>query len=126
MKALSVRPDYAMQIFEGTKTIEYRTWKTNLRDDLLICSTAKKMPGCLSGHALIVMEVLDCVQNDSGIYEWKLGNPYYIQPFPIKGKQGLFNVDDDLIKPFSLEEKEDLTEQDYLNWLEENIYSKCS
>ena len=39
MKALSVRGDYIMDIIAGKKKIEYRTWKTNYRGPLLMCST---------------------------------------------------------------------------------------
>ena len=41
MKALSVHPVFAMKIFSKEKTIELRTWKTDYRGDLLICSTQK-------------------------------------------------------------------------------------
>jgi len=41
MKALSISPEYALEILAGRKTIEYRSWKTNHRGDLLICSTVK-------------------------------------------------------------------------------------
>ncbi len=43
MKALSVRGDYIMQMIEGTKKIEYRTWQTKYRGPLLMCSTTKKV-----------------------------------------------------------------------------------
>lgn len=45
MKALSVRGDYIMDMIAGKKKIEYRTWKTNYRGPLLMCSTAKKAAG---------------------------------------------------------------------------------
>lgn len=40
MKALSVRGDYVMDMITGKKKIEYRTWYTKYRGDLLMCSTA--------------------------------------------------------------------------------------
>ena len=42
MLALSISPDYALEMLEGLKTTEYRSWQTKHRGDLLICSTAKK------------------------------------------------------------------------------------
>ena len=40
----------------------------------------------------------DLTPDDIGIYAWQLTDLRYIQPFPIKGKQGFANVDDSLIK----------------------------
>ena len=40
MKALSIIPWYAMDILEGYKTVECRTWKTNYRGPILICSSS--------------------------------------------------------------------------------------
>lgn len=49
MKALSVRGDYVMDMIAGKKKIEYRTWYTKYRGDLLMCSTAKKSGRSCSG-----------------------------------------------------------------------------
>ena len=57
MKALSVRGDYIMQMINGTKKIEYRTWKTNYRGPILMCSTAKRVPNSAPGYALCVMDL---------------------------------------------------------------------
>ena len=40
MKAISVRQPWAHMIMCGTKQYEYRTWSTDHRGDLLICSSA--------------------------------------------------------------------------------------
>lgn len=114
MKALSVRNPWAQLIFEGEKTFEYRTWKTDYRGDLLICSTASpKIIDTICGHAMCVVRLNDIIKvteenyqdfendltpDDIGIYAWQLTDLRYIQPFPIKGKQGFANVDDNLIK----------------------------
>lgn len=56
MKALSVRQPWAHLILSGDKTIEVRSWKTNYRGQLLICtSQAEKnyffeVPKHLSGN----------------------------------------------------------------------------
>ena len=41
VKALSIHPYYAQAIVTGLKTIEVRTWRTDYRGDIVICSTAK-------------------------------------------------------------------------------------
>ncbi|MBB1063658.1 ASCH domain-containing protein [Limosilactobacillus fastidiosus] len=111
MKALSIRSDYAAEIMNGTKTEEYRTWSTKHRGELLICNTAKKIHGFVPGYALCVVRITDIEQreDDEGrYYAWKIApftrnGSYWIEPLPIKGRLGLFNVDDRLIKraPFT-------------------------
>lgn len=107
MKALSIAPDYAMWILVEDKTIECRTWKTNYRGDILICSTAQKWEGTIPGHALCVVELYDVVpfrkehlegacmdempSKDS--YAWMLRNVRWIKPFPVKGKLSLWECD---------------------------------
>lgn len=83
----------------GTKNIEYRTWDTKHRGDLLICSSANpQVPGMMSGCALCVVELVD-TQYDSAndVYEWHLSNVRKIKAFPVKGKLNFFEVDDALI-----------------------------
>lgn len=100
IKALSIKQPYADQIREGTKTIEYRSWKTLHRGPLLICSglqhvselpEGKNMP---KGCAICVVNVVDCVWNDDDdCFHWVLENPIELPNFPIKGKLGLFNLE---------------------------------
>lgn len=96
MKALSVMPEWAMPILMGTKPIEYRTWKTSHRGDLLICASSKRKPGTIDRHALCVV-TLDNITADFDIYEWHLSNVRYIKPFEVKGKLHLYDVSDSLI-----------------------------
>lgn len=98
IKALSLRPDYALDVLSGDKTVEYRTWKTAYRGDLLICATARKIPDTIPGHALTVVRLKDINQLGNRQYAWQLGTSHAIEPFPVKGQQGLYNVDDKLIK----------------------------
>ena len=125
MKAITLAPDWAMLMFQGEKTVEYRTWKTNYRGDLLICSSAKKIRGCISGHALMVAELKDCVpftqdhldaaamddMPDGKGYAWILDNFRMLYPFPVKGQLGLFNVEPQELKivpdQFPSKEEED-------------------
>lgn len=112
MKALSIDPEYCAYIAEGTKTVECRTWKTNYRGELLICASKKPMEGFISGYAYSTVELVDIVpfteehleaakmEAMPGVpcYAWILETPYPIYPIKVRGKMGLFDVDDDLIK----------------------------
>ncbi|MBC8744456.1 ASCH domain-containing protein [Lactobacillus sp. Marseille-P7033] len=107
MKALSIHPEYAMEMLNGNKTEEYRTWTTSYRGDLLICNTAKKTRGAVAGYALCVAKIVDIEKRYDGdriCYAWKIapfetGGSYWIEPLKVKGQRRLFNVDDVLIKP---------------------------
>ena len=111
MKALSIHPYYAMAIVSGQKSVEVRTWKTDYRGDLLICSTKTKLHGTIPGHALGVVALEDCVPLEKkhmkdalmqpkdfqdGLYAWKLTYNRLIVPVPVKGKLSLWNYDGDI------------------------------
>lgn len=112
MKALSIHPEYAMSIMLGEKTIECRTWRTEYRGKLLVCSSNRPTVGTISGHALCVVNLVDVVpfrdeyvdaamcdaMPDRPMYAWMLDDIELIEPFPIKGKLGLYDVDDSLIR----------------------------
>jgi hypothetical protein len=133
MKALSVQQPFALEILSGQKAIEVRTWDTLHRGDLLICSSGKpafpkeemeeleEEYGCvfLYGHALCVVRLADARLMRKGdeekalmdaidpeAYSWILEDARPVIPFPVKGQQGLFNVDDRLIQlsPFRYDE----------------------
>lgn len=99
MKAISIKNPYAIQILQGAKNIEYRSWDTKHRGELLICSSANpKVPGMLSGYALCVVDLENTTYNQSeDVYEWHLTNVRKIKAFPVKGKLNFFYVDDSLI-----------------------------
>lgn len=111
MKALSVHPYYAMAIVSGQKSIECRSWDTDYRGDILICSTVKKYHGTIPGHALGVVTLtdirpfykMDCPDALMDKREWKpkqfawlLTNNRLIKPVPVKGKLSLWNYDGDI------------------------------
>ena len=111
MKALSIHPGYAGLIFAGEKTVECRTWKTDYRGDLLICSTAKKFHDTIPGHALCVVTLKDIVpftkehikpacmdgfKVEPGLYAWILDNLRIIRPIPLKGKLSLWDYDGEI------------------------------
>ena len=107
MKALSVRGDYIMDMIAGKKKIEYRTWKTNYRGPLLMCSPVKKVAGAAPGYAICVVN-LKSIQYFpfEDLYYWNIELADVIKPIHVKGQLKLFNVDDDLIKPISMKEFE--------------------
>lgn len=99
MKAISIKNPYATQILQESKNIEYRSWDTNHRGELLICSSATpKVPGMLSGYALCVANLDSTAYNQNeDAYEWHLTNVRKIEALPVKGKLNFFDVDDSLI-----------------------------
>ena len=107
IKALSVRGDFIMDMIAGKKKIEYRTWKTNYRGPILMCSTAKKVAGAAPGYAICVVN-LKSIQYFplEGFYHWNIELADVIKPIHVKGQLKLFNVDDNLIEPISMKEFE--------------------
>ena len=107
IKALSVRGDFIMDMIAGKKKIEYRTWKTNYRGPILMCSTAKKVAGAAPGYAIRVVN-LKSIQYFplEGFYHWNIELANVIKPIHVKGQLKLFNVDDNLIEPISMKEFE--------------------
>ena len=104
MKALSVKQPWANLIAAGDKTIETRRWTTEYRGDLLIVSskTPKIEP---AGYALAIVRLTDCrpmIARDQleaccevypDAYAWVLKDICKIDPFPVKGQLGIFDVD---------------------------------
>lgn len=107
MKALSVQPYWADLFLCGKKEIECRTWKTSHRGDVILCSSSKKEPGCICGHALLICNLFDIVSfeqkhlkgaamdsmPDKPAFAWMFDNFRIIYPVPVKGKLGLFDLD---------------------------------
>lgn len=108
IKALSVRQPWAQMIVQGFKTIETRTWYTEYRGDLLICSTQKPdWPGCKCGFALCVVNLKNCrpmaLHDEAGarceffeyqkLFAWVLTDLREIRPFRVRGHQRLFDVE---------------------------------
>ena len=104
MKSISLHQPWASMIADGHKTIETRTWPTNYRGDLLICSTKKPViPGLRCGFALCIVEIYGCEPFNKWHelraccdvykgYAWLLKNIRKIEPFPVRGSQGFFEV----------------------------------
>lgn len=120
MKALSIKNPYATLIYQGEKTIEVRSWPTHFRGELLICSTArpsnqiardlKLVP---DGVMVCIARLIDCrpfVASDvpdalvpwvPGHYAWVLGSVRHSCWRPVKGRLGLFDVENGRIERLS-------------------------
>lgn len=115
MKAISIHADYAYDIANNIKTIETRSWPTNYRGEILICSTVAGKNKTTSksfifGNAIAVATLKDCKPftredrkkalvhwstNMQGMYSWHLTNIKPIKPIPVKGQQRIYNVNID-------------------------------
>lgn len=103
MKALSIKEPWASRIARGGKTIETRTWSTAYRGPLLLCGSARP-PGRFAGLAFVVCRLSDCrlMTSDDipaaqcdwyrGAMAWVLTEIHQIEPFPVTGRLGLFEV----------------------------------
>lgn len=127
MKALSIDPEYAWYIHEEEKTVECRTWKTNYRGPLLICASRIPVEGFISGHAICVVNLVDVVpftedhleaaamdeMPEAKCYAWILDNACPIIPFPVRGKMGLFDVDESNIQYRENEHTESMSDEEF-------------
>lgn len=122
LKAISIQNPWAHMMLCGEKTIEARSWKTEYRGDLLICSSAyPKIENTIPGHALMVVELIDCVPfekkhleaaclteiPDTPCYAWLLNNFRCIYPFKVKGRLKFFNIEDKQIKYYDVETEDE-------------------
>ena len=104
MKAISIKEPWASLILSGKKTIETRTWSTKHRGKILLCAS-KKPKSSISGMAFAIAFLSDvqlmrkrdefraCCNIYDKAYSWFLVNVEPIEPFPVKGKLSLFEVD---------------------------------
>lgn len=104
MKALSIKQPWANMIAEGRKTIETRTWRTSYLGDVLIVSS--KSPKIEpAGFALAVARLINCRRMYKwdepeaccdwypGAFAWVLTEIQKIEPFPVRGQLGLFEIE---------------------------------
>ena len=73
----------------------------------MICASSRRTPGCIAGHALAVAKLTDIVSfteahlaaacmdemPDKPSYAWILDDIRAIEPFPVKGRLNLFEVE---------------------------------
>lgn len=110
MKAISVKQPWASLIAAGIKLREIRTFGTPHRGPLLIvasatadadeCSYLEADPSKLPrGEAVCVVDLVDVEPFDLDDPDekkrgWVLANPRPVEPFPVKGQQGFYDVPD--------------------------------
>lgn len=104
MKAISLRQPWANLIAAGQKTIETRLWGTDYRGQLLIVSS-KRPKIEPAGCAVAIGELIECrpmtLADEKAamceVYDnavaWVLRNARPLNPFPVHGRIGLFDVD---------------------------------
>ena len=113
MKALSIQPPWATLVLQAAKTVEWRSWKTDYRGDLLICSSSSpNWAGSISKHALCLVELTDIkpfgkqhlepammaeLPSPRG-YAWIFDNLRFVEPFEVKGKLRIYDVAASLVK----------------------------
>lgn len=126
MKAISIRNPYAHDILIGDKTVECRSWQTDYRGDLLICSSANpKIKNTICGHAVCIVRLekiepftkehleAACLYDmpEGKNYAWHITKLRHIKPFPVKGQLSLFEVDDSQIEVL-MDGDADITEEE--------------
>ena len=108
IKAISLHQPWASMIQQGSKNIETRTWYTDHRGDLLICSTlSPEIVGFKCGYALCIVNLKNCrpmiLSDEAGarceyradlkLFAWVLTDLREIMPFRVRGHQRLFDVE---------------------------------
>jgi hypothetical protein len=99
MLALSVWQPHASMIAAGKKNVEYRTWRTKHRGDLLITAAARvprlrQHRDLPRGCALAVVKLTDCIEVEPGLWAWMLADPRPVPSLPVHGQQRLWTVSD--------------------------------
>jgi len=133
MKSISIQQPWAHLILCDEKKYEYRSWSTEHRGDLLICSSANpKVEDTIPGHALCVVNITDVIPvtrknyaeldldeppaRGEKLFAWKIEDVRPVNPFPVKGKLNFYYVDDALIHIVDDSEK---SEEEVQAWYEE-------
>jgi hypothetical protein len=122
MYALSIKQPWLDLILDGKKTLEIRTWRTHYRGPLLLVSSkfidrtarlsiypdvrkAALSDGHVLGHALGVCKLVNCRPMKTcdkkaalcdfypGFIAWVLSDIKEIEPFPVKGQLGLYEME---------------------------------
>ncbi len=97
MLALSIRQPHASMIASGVKTIEYRSWGTKHRGDLLIVAAAyvprlKQHRDLVRGCVVCLVKLVDVIEVEPRVHAWILSEPRLFPSIPVRGKQRLWTV----------------------------------
>ena len=115
VRALSIRQPWAWLIANGHKDIENRSWSTKYRGPLLVHASAKKpsatflsdierrygveLPKTFDlGGIVGLVNVMECVAESRSVWMqgpvgWKLSNARTLPFLPVRGKLGLFRLE---------------------------------
>lgn len=118
MKAITIRPAYALAIIRGLKRCEFRSWQTHYRGPLVIhaADTRRGLAASLRllknecgaefanseieavrGRVLGTVEVVD-MQVYGNCWAWCLANPRVCAPVRMKGKLGFWNCPEEMLQ----------------------------
>src|SRR5580692_2928966 len=123
MKVIVIRQPWAWLIVQGHKDIENRTWKTRYRGPLLIQASAGlpskakmgefrlfarkrgvELPDEFERGGIVgIVQLEDCVTNSrskwfEGPIGWVLSKPKKIRFIPLKGRLGLFDPPEKVVR----------------------------
>ena len=80
-----------MEFLDGEKNVEYRTWKTDYRGDILLAACATPYT---HGFVACVANLKDIkYDNTEKIYAWVLDDIRVVKPIKVVGKVRLFDTD---------------------------------
>lgn len=108
LKAVSVRPEWAHLIFCEIKSIEVRTWRVKAPCDLWLCTSNRKYKYFPGGYCVAQMHITECVKMiprlldaacmdempEKDSYGWIINGVYACEPFPVKGKLHLYDIEE--------------------------------
>lgn len=130
-KALTIGSDWMLNYVSGSKSIECRTWQTDYRGDIILCSNAKRARGTMPGHALMIANLVDIQTFSKKLhlkgsdmfasdvppkaFAWLFDNFRFIQPIPVKGKLSLWELDAEPIVLDWMSFDYPLTDKQYAN-----------
>lgn len=119
MKAISIKQPWASLIATGRKTIELRSWPITYRGPLVIVSSASPdraelrrfdLASAPLGVTVAVVDVIDVrpasasdaaaafSAPEPGDYAWCLADVRPVEPVRIRGRLGLYDVDEGLVR----------------------------
>lgn len=107
MKALAVRQPFAELIATGKKRVEYRSWFTRYRGDIVIVASANlhsahaqhPKAAALPRSCLVCIVELYAIEGSRGAYEWQLRKPRRIVATPydrLVGRVMTFDLESDI------------------------------
>jgi hypothetical protein len=118
LRALTVRQPFASMIARKEKGLEYRSWSTRYRGDLLVCSSSRADEPCSDpdGVAVCIVKLADIARpSELGLDPRKLGlergedpfcwlfqRPRAVPHLAVRGRLKLWEPDSSLIRALGL------------------------